>query len=215
MYRVEDKYRCSERDMLLIQSRVKTVMRPDPAAGGVSYRITSLYFDDPDDTHWADSEDGVSYRNKYRIRIYNNSTDLIIGLYGNVAIAVFDGVVVVGHIAADGAILVVVFIVRLHASSYHSTVADSAVVEHFAADSADVTVVTIASTDVHIHQFEVHDFTVVYLAEECTVVVFAFDFQVSDDVSLSVEGSAKLVVVVPSDDMVVEVDIVHIEVVHQ
>ena len=77
MYRVEDKYWCSERDMLLIQSRVKTVMRPDPAAGGVSYRITSLYFDDPDDTHWADSEDGVSYRNKYRIRIYNNSTDLI------------------------------------------------------------------------------------------------------------------------------------------
>ena len=77
MYRVEDKYWCSERDMLLIQSRVKTVMRPDPAAGGVSYRITSLYFDDPDDTHWADSEDGVSYRNKYRIRIYNTSTDLI------------------------------------------------------------------------------------------------------------------------------------------
>lgn len=77
MYRVEDKYWCSERDMLLIQSRVKTVMRPDPAAGGVSYRITSLYFDDLDDTHWADSEDGVSYRNKYRIRIYNNSPDLI------------------------------------------------------------------------------------------------------------------------------------------
>ena len=68
MYRVEDKYWCSERDMLLIQSRVKTVMRPDPAAGGVPYRITSLYFDDLDDTQWADSEDGVSYRNKYRIK---------------------------------------------------------------------------------------------------------------------------------------------------
>ena len=145
----------------------------------------------------------------------HQSTDLIIGLYGNVAIAVFDGVVVVGHIAADGAKLVVVTIVRSHASSYHSTVADGAVVVHFAADSADVTVVTVAGTDVHIHQFEVHDLAVVYLAEESTIVVFSFDFQVSDDVSLSVECSAKLVVVVPSDGIAVEVDIVHVEVVHQ
>ena len=77
MYRVEDKYLCSERDMLLLQSRVKTVLRPDPAAGGAPYRITSLYFDDDSDSLWSDSEDGVSYRNKYRIRIYNNSADRI------------------------------------------------------------------------------------------------------------------------------------------
>ena len=68
MYRVEDKYSCSERDMLLLESRMKAVMRPDPAAGGTSYRISSLYFDDPADSHWAESEDGVSYRKKYRIR---------------------------------------------------------------------------------------------------------------------------------------------------
>ena len=77
MYRVEDKYSCSERDMLLLESRVKTVMRPDPAAGGAPYRISSLYFDDPEDSHWADSEDGVSCRKKYRIRIYNNTADVI------------------------------------------------------------------------------------------------------------------------------------------
>lgn len=77
MYRVEDKYLCSEKDMLLLQSRVKAVLPPDPHAAGAAYRITSLYFDDERDSRLADSEDGVSYRNKYRIRIYNNSADVI------------------------------------------------------------------------------------------------------------------------------------------
>lgn len=77
MYRVENKYRCSERDMLLLQSRVKIVMQPDSYADDTSYRITSLYFDNYTDSLWSDSEEGVSYRNKYRIRIYNNSTEVI------------------------------------------------------------------------------------------------------------------------------------------
>ena len=144
-----------------------------------------------------------------------NSTDLSVGLHSDVAITIFDDIVVVGHIAADSTKLVIAAFVLPHSTSHHGTVADGAVIEHFAADSADVTVVTIASMDVHIHQFEVHDFAVVYLAEESTIVVISFDFQVSDDVSLSVECSAKLVVVVTSDGMPVEVDIVHIEVVHQ
>ena len=77
MYRVEDKYSCSERDMLLLESRMKAVMRPDPAAGGTSYRISSLYFDDPADSCLAESEDGAGCRKKYRIRIYNNTADVI------------------------------------------------------------------------------------------------------------------------------------------
>ena len=77
MYRAEDKYLCSERDMLLLESRLKVVMKPDTLAGGKTYRITSLYFDDPADSHWSDAEDGESYRKKYRIRIYNGSFDLI------------------------------------------------------------------------------------------------------------------------------------------
>ncbi len=77
MYRVEDKYLCAERDMLLLQSRIRIVMKPDAAAGDAPYRITSLYFDDPEDNCRLDTEDGVSYRKKYRIRIYNNAYDLI------------------------------------------------------------------------------------------------------------------------------------------
>lgn len=77
MYRVEDKYICAERDMLLLQSRVKIVMNPDSYSSGPSYRVTSLYFDDYDDGHFSDSEEGVSHRNKYRIRMYNGVADVI------------------------------------------------------------------------------------------------------------------------------------------
>ena len=129
----------------------------------------------------------------------HQSTNLVVGLHGDVAITVFYLVVVVGHVAADGAKLVVTFFVRPHASSHHGTVADGAVVVHSAAYSADVTVVTVAGMDVHIHQFEVLDSALVHLAEKRTIVVVSFNFQVFDDVPLSVECSAKLVVVIPSD----------------
>ena len=77
MYRVEDKYICSEKDMLLLESRVRAVMPGDQYSNNASYRITSLYFDDYNDRHLADSDDGVSHRMKYRIRIYNGSSDVI------------------------------------------------------------------------------------------------------------------------------------------
>lgn len=77
MYRVEDKYICEERDMQLLQSRVKIVMKQDGYSQDSSYKVTSLYFDDYDESHLTDSEEGVSHRNKYRIRIYNGVTDVI------------------------------------------------------------------------------------------------------------------------------------------
>ena len=142
----------------------------------------------------------------------HQSTDLVVGFHGDVAIAVFYGVVIVGHITADGANLIVALLVRPHSSSYHGTVGNGAVIKHLTTYSAYVTVITVAGMNVHIHQFEVHDFTFVYLSEESTIVVLSFDFQVSDDVPLSVECSAKLVFVVPSDSMAVKLFIVHIEV---
>lgn len=77
MFRVEDKFLCSERDMLILESRMKVILRPDAYAGKPSYQVTSLYFDNREDTLWRDAEDGVSFRNKYRIRIYNNIPDPI------------------------------------------------------------------------------------------------------------------------------------------
>lgn len=77
MYRVEDKYFCSEKEMFILESRLKTVMKSDQNSQGLPYRITSLYFDDYKDACLLDSEDGVSHRKKYRIRIYNGSINVI------------------------------------------------------------------------------------------------------------------------------------------
>jgi len=74
MYRVEDKYFCSERELFLLQTRLETVLRPDVyQAGTEGYQVTSVYFDDLQDTHLKDTADGNRLREKYRIRIYNGS----------------------------------------------------------------------------------------------------------------------------------------------
>ena len=78
MYRVEDKYNCTEAELIMLQARMEAVLRPDENEGGPEgYSITSLYFDDLRDSCLRDTVDGVNRRNKYRIRIYNDSLDLI------------------------------------------------------------------------------------------------------------------------------------------
>lgn len=78
MYRVEDKYNCSELDMAVIQSRIAALLKRDgnqTARDG--YKVTTVYFDDLMDTHLSDTSGGFAERRKYRIRIYNNSFDVI------------------------------------------------------------------------------------------------------------------------------------------
>ena len=78
MYRVEDKYNCTATELVTLQSRMEAVLRPDENEGGPEgYSITSLYFDDLEDSCLQDTEDGVNLRNKYRIRIYNNALNVI------------------------------------------------------------------------------------------------------------------------------------------
>ena len=77
MYRVEDKYNCSELDMTVIQSRIAAVLKKDDNQGKGSYKVTSVYFDDLADTHLSDTVGGYAQREKYRIRIYNGSFDII------------------------------------------------------------------------------------------------------------------------------------------
>lgn len=76
MYRVEDKYRMSESDLYLLQSRLKIVLDTDANAAD-GYTITSVYFDDLFDSHLQDTIDGNRMREKYSIRIYNGSFDII------------------------------------------------------------------------------------------------------------------------------------------
>ena len=78
MYRVEDKYICNKSELALLQSRLGTVLMPDDnQQSDTGYTVSSVYFDDLFDSHLRDNVDGVSQREKYRIRIYNNSLDMI------------------------------------------------------------------------------------------------------------------------------------------
>ena len=78
MYRVENKYNCSERELLILQNRLEGVLQADSNENhSEGYSIISLYFDDLQDNCLNDTVDGVEMRDKYRIRIYNNSLDVI------------------------------------------------------------------------------------------------------------------------------------------
>lgn len=78
MYRVEDKYLLSPSQMTLLEKRIASVLTPDQNnINRKGYQISSLYFDDNYDRCLHDTINGVSPRDKYRIRIYNNSFDTI------------------------------------------------------------------------------------------------------------------------------------------
>jgi hypothetical protein len=78
MYRAEDKYNCSLNELYILQRRLEGVLKADSNESCPDgYSIISLYFDDLRDTCLYDTLDGVEIRDKYRIRIYNNSLDTI------------------------------------------------------------------------------------------------------------------------------------------
>ena len=77
MYRVEDKFCCGKKDMHVLESRLSPVLESDHMVNEYGYTITSIYFDDIFDTCLKETIDGNFKREKYRIRIYNNSFDVI------------------------------------------------------------------------------------------------------------------------------------------
>lgn len=76
-YRHELKYLVNHGDAELIKQRLKTVLKSDEHANNGAYLIRSLYFDDYWSTAYVDKVDGVNSRKKYRIRLYNLSSDFI------------------------------------------------------------------------------------------------------------------------------------------
>ncbi len=76
-YRHEWKHEISFSDRLALQARLGAVCRPDPHAPGGLYQIRSLYFDTPADRALREKLDGVSRREKFRIRYYNLDASLI------------------------------------------------------------------------------------------------------------------------------------------
>ncbi|CBK75188.1 VTC domain [Butyrivibrio fibrisolvens 16/4] len=77
-YRHELKYLISASQMELLKMRVAPFMQLDSHVGeSGKYIIRSLYFDDYNNRCFYENENGVDPREKFRIRIYNHSSERI------------------------------------------------------------------------------------------------------------------------------------------
>ena len=76
-YRHEWKHEINQADLLVLRQRLKAVASPDPHAVDGKYMIRSLYFDNAADKALREKLDGISRREKFRIRFYNGDTSVI------------------------------------------------------------------------------------------------------------------------------------------
>lgn len=76
-FRHEWKHEISYLDMLALRQRLQAVAQPDRHTVDGRYLIRSLYFDTPSDKALREKLDGVSRREKFRIRYYNGDTSVI------------------------------------------------------------------------------------------------------------------------------------------
>lgn len=76
-FRHEEKFEINFSDMLTVRQRMRCVAYPDPHAVNGVYRIRSLYFDSASDKALREKLDGVSRREKFRIRRYNGDSSVI------------------------------------------------------------------------------------------------------------------------------------------
>lgn len=75
--RHEEKFICSQRELFLLESRVKNLLPKDSHQTGDDYLIRSIYFDTAHDRMLQESLQGLERRSKFRIRTYNCSRSSI------------------------------------------------------------------------------------------------------------------------------------------
>jgi len=77
-YRNEYKHIINKNHAVLLKSRLKVLLKPDPFADeNGDYFIRSLYFDTYGDKALYEKLNGVPFRHKYRIRFYNHDSTRI------------------------------------------------------------------------------------------------------------------------------------------
>lgn len=77
-YRHEYKYPLTRGQILIEKARIEAIASKDRNVNEKGYyNIRSLYFDDYENSSFFDNENGVDRREKFRIRIYNGSTERI------------------------------------------------------------------------------------------------------------------------------------------
>ena len=77
--RQELKYYVNSSGVAILRQSLKQVMKLDNhlTQKHKSYTVSSLYFDTPFSEDLNDKLSGLSVRKKYRLRIYNQTTDVI------------------------------------------------------------------------------------------------------------------------------------------
>ncbi len=77
-YRNEYKFLCSSKMLESIENGLSALCAHDSHVNSMGrYNIRSLYFDSPNALYYQQTKNGVDNRHKYRIRIYDNSSDFI------------------------------------------------------------------------------------------------------------------------------------------
>lgn len=76
-FRHEWKHVITYSDMITIRQRLLAVARQDSHAVDGKYKIRSLYFDNFMDKALREKLDGIGIKEKFRIRYYNDNTELI------------------------------------------------------------------------------------------------------------------------------------------
>lgn len=76
-FRHEWKHEINAADLISIRQRMRAIAKPDPHAINGRYLIRSLYFDNASDKALREKLDGVSRREKFRIRYYNGDPTII------------------------------------------------------------------------------------------------------------------------------------------
>lgn len=78
-YRHELKFIIKQNIAEILKQRLALIMNIDANSCNEdsTYLIRSLYFDDPNSTAYYQKVDGIEFRKKYRIRIYNYQDDFI------------------------------------------------------------------------------------------------------------------------------------------
>lgn len=76
-YRHEWKHEINWADVLVLRQRLRAVASPDSHGVDGKYLVRSLYFDNAADRALREKLDGVSRREKFRIRYYNGDTSVI------------------------------------------------------------------------------------------------------------------------------------------
>ena len=76
--RHELKYIINQSDYLILKNRLSSLFSKDRHTNAHGeYRVRSLYFDDPYDKALLEKVSGVDYREKFRIRMYNEDYNFI------------------------------------------------------------------------------------------------------------------------------------------